>query len=86
MRAEVVHVQVVSVVDEEVQGVKHLLVVADQRHLQVLVDHFLQLLLGFVFLMDKLDLRLLLGFLDEEIGVADDLFGLLLDIFDIANL
>lgn len=29
MRAEVVHVQVVSVVDEEVQGVKHLLVVAD---------------------------------------------------------
>lgn len=36
--------------------------------------------------MDKLDLRLLFRFLDEEISVADDLFGLLLDLFDIANL
>ena len=52
MRAEIVHVEVMSVVDEEVQGVQHLFVITDQRHLQVLVYDLLQLLLGFVFLMN----------------------------------
>ena len=86
MRAEIVHVEVVSVVDEEMQGVQHLFVITDQRHLQVLVYDLLQLLLGFVFLMNELDLRLFFGFLDEEIGVADDLLGLFLDLFDISDL
>lgn len=64
MRAEVVHVQVVSVVDEEMKRVQHLLVVADQRHFQVLIDDLLQLLLRLVLLMDQLDLRLLFRLLD----------------------
>jgi hypothetical protein len=38
--AEVVHEQVVRVIDEKVQSIQHFFVVPDQRHLQVLVDYF----------------------------------------------
>ena len=83
---EVVHKQVVRIVDEEVKSVQHFLVVAYERHLQVLVDYLLQLLLGFVFLVDELDLSLLLGLLEEEVGVSNDLIGLLLYLLDVRNL
>lgn len=73
MRPEIVHEQVVRVVNEEVQSVEHLFVVADERHFQVLVDHLLQLRLGLVFLVDQLDLTLLLGLLQQEVSVTNDL-------------
>lgn len=72
MRPKVIHEKVVSVVDKEVKRVKHLLIVAYQRHLQVLVNHLLQLLLSFVFLVNQLDLPLLLRLFKQEFRVAND--------------
>ena len=40
MRAEVVHEQVMRIVDKEVQGVDHLAVVANQGHFDRLLNHF----------------------------------------------
>ena len=59
MRPKIIHEEVVSIVDEEVQGIQHLLVVAYQRHLQVLVHNLAKLRLGFVLFMDQLNLSLL---------------------------
>ena len=61
------------VVNEKVQRVDHLLVVADERHFQVLVDHLLQLRLGLFLLMNQLYLTLLLRLLQEEVSVTNDL-------------
>lgn len=60
MRPEVVHEQVMSIVDEEMKGVKHLLVIPDQRHLQILIHHLFEFAFGLVFLVDELDLSLLI--------------------------
>ena len=64
MRPEVIHEEIVRVVHEEMQSIHHLFVVSHKRHLQVLVNHLLQLGLCLVLLMDELDLPLLLGFLE----------------------
>ena len=42
MRPEVVHEQVVCIVNKEVQSIQHFFVVAHQWHLQVLVNNFSQ--------------------------------------------
>ena len=73
MGPEIVHKEVVSIVDKEVQGIEHLFVVPDKRHFQILVNDLLKFLLRLILLMDELDLPLLLGFFQEEVCVTDDL-------------
>jgi hypothetical protein len=41
--AEVVHKQVMGIVNEEMESVEHLFVVAYQRHLEILIHNFSQL-------------------------------------------
>ena len=86
MRPEIVHEQVVRIVNEEVQRVEHLLIVADERHLQILVDHLLELRLGLVFFVYELYLTLLLALLDEEVRVPDDLVRALLNLLNVLHL
>ena len=86
MRPKIVHEQVVSVVHEEMKCVKHFLVVADQGHLEILVDNLAELRLRLVFLMDKLDLPLLVRLFQQEVGVPDDLVRLLDDLLNVRRL
>lgn len=82
MRPEVVHEEVVGVVDKEMQSIKHLLVVPNEWHLQVLVHNFLELGSGFILLMDKLDLSLLLRLFEQEVAVPHDLVRLFDNLVD----
>ena len=59
MRAEVVHEQVVRIVDKEVKSVNHLAVVANQGHLYRLFHNLGYSLLGSLLLLKQLDLHLL---------------------------
>ena len=59
MRAEVVHEQVVRIVDKEVKSVNHLAVVANQGHLYRLFHNLGYGLLGSLLLLKQLDLHLL---------------------------
>ena len=77
VRAEVVHEQVVRIVDEEMKSIHHFAVVADERHFNRLLDDFRDCLLRSLLLLQELDLHLLFGFLEEELGLADDLLTLL---------
>ena len=86
VRPEVVHEQVVGVVNEEVQGVEHLFVVANQRHFEILVNHLLELRLGLVLLMDQLYLPLLLRLLEQEIRVPNNFVRLLHYLVDLVSL
>ena len=75
--AEIVHEQVVRVVDEEMECVDHFPVVAYQWHLDRLLDYFRYCLLGPLLLLEQLNLHLLLWLLQEELGLPDDLFAFL---------
>ena len=61
---EIVHEQIVGVVDEEVQGVHHLPVVANEGHLDGLLHDLADGLSGLLFLREQFDLPLLFGLLD----------------------
>lgn len=52
VRSEVVHKQVVSVVNEEVESIKHLLIITNQWHLKVLVNYFFEFRFRFVFFVN----------------------------------
>ena len=84
--AEVVHEQVVGVVDEEVEGVDHLTVVADQGHLYGLLHDLGDGLLGPLLLLQQLNLHLLFGLFKEELGLADHLLALLQGLLDLTRL
>ena len=60
MRAEIVHEQIVRIVDEEVQSVNHLSVVAHERHLDSLLDDLRDRLLRTLLLLKQFHLHLLL--------------------------
>lgn len=83
MRAEVVHEQVVSVVDEEVERVDHLSVVANQWHLDGLLNDLGQRLLCLLLLLEKLHLHLLLGLFHQELSLSDDLLTFLESFLDL---
>lgn len=55
MRAEVVHEEVVRVVNEEVERVEHVSVVLEHGHLQRRLDDLLDLSLGLLSVVDKLN-------------------------------
>ena len=77
MRAEVVHEQIVRVVDKEVQSVDHFAIVTDQWHLDGLLNHLRDGQLGTLLLLQKLNLHLLLTFFQKEFSLANDLLTLL---------
>lgn len=52
VRPEIVHKQIVSIVNEEVKSVEHFFVVADERHFQILVYHFFEFRFCFIFFMN----------------------------------
>ena len=58
MRAEVVHEQVVRIVDKEVKSVNHLAVIANQGHLYRLFHNLGYGLLSSLLLLKQLDLHL----------------------------
>ena len=67
MRAEVVHKQVVSVVDEKVQGVEHVPVVLEHRHLERRLNDLVDLGLSLFAVMYKFN-ALLLVLLPHQVG------------------
>ena len=85
MSAEIVHEQVVRVVDEEMKCVDHFPIVAYQGHLDRLLDHLRYRLLGPLFLLEQLDLHLLLGLLQQELGLPDDLLTFLESFLDLTR-
>ena len=85
MRPEIIHEQIVSVVDEEVQRVQHLLVVAHERHFQILINDLFELGLSLVFFVDQLNLPLLLRLFQEEIGIPYNLIRLLHNFFNVLS-
>ena len=85
MSAEVVHEQVVRVVNEEMKCVDHFSIVAYQWHLDCLLDYLRYCLLGPLFLLEQLNLHLLLGLLQEELGLPDDLFTFLESFLDLTR-
>ena len=54
MRAEVVHEEIVRVVNEEVERVEHVPVVLEHGHLQRRLNDLLDLSLGLLSVVDKL--------------------------------
>lgn len=74
VRREIVHEEVVRIVDEKVKRVDHFAVVADQGHLYCLLDDLTQGLFRAEFFTQQFNLHLLLRFLDQELSLADDLF------------
>ena len=85
MSTEIVHEQVVRIVDEEMECIDHLSVVAYQWHLDRLFDYFRYCLLGPLLLLEQLNLHLLLGLLQEELGLPDDLLAFLESFFDLTR-
>lgn len=85
MSAEVVHEQVVRVVNEEMKCVDHFSIVAYQWHLDRLFDYLRYCLLGPLLLLEQLNLHLLLGLLQEELGLPDDLFTFLESFLDLTR-
>ncbi len=55
MRAEVVHEEIVRVVNEEVECVEHVPVVLEHGHLERRLDDLLDLSLGLLSVVDKLN-------------------------------
>ena len=55
MRSEVIHKQVVRVVHKEVQRVKHVSIVFQNRDLEGLLYNSLDLVLGLLSVVNKLD-------------------------------
>ena len=86
MSAEIVHEQVVRIVDKEVKSVNHLAVVADQGHLYRLLHNLGYGLLGSLLLLKQLDLHLLFGLFQEELGLPDDLLALLQSLLNLIGL
>ena len=82
MRAEVVHEQVVCVVHEEMQCVNHLSVVAHQGHLDRLLNHLRNCLLGSLLFLEQLNLHLLLGLFQQKLGFSDHLLRLFQCLFN----
>ena len=85
MRTEIVHEQVVRVVDEEMKCVDHFPVVAYQWHLDRLFDYFRYCLLGPLLLLEQLNLHLLLRLLQEELGLPNDLLAFLESFLDLTR-
>ena len=86
MRLEVVHEQVVSVVNEEVKCVNHFAVVANERHLNCLFDYFDDRLFRFGLFLKKLDVHLFFRFFEQKVGFSDDLVRLFQSLFDLGGL
>ena len=86
MRAEVVHEEVVCVVDKEVESVHHFAIVADQRHLDSLFDHLRYSLLRSLLLLQQLDLHLLFRLFEQKLGLADHLLTLLQRLLNLIGL
>lgn len=86
VRAKVVHEQVVRVVDEKVERVNHLAVVADQWHFYGLFHYLCDRLLRSLLLLQQLDLHLLFGLFEQELGLADHLLALFQCLLDLARL
>ena len=74
MGAEVVHEEVVGVVDKEMQSVNHFSVVTYQGHFDGLFHDFDNSGFGFSFLLEQFNLHLLFAFLEQELGFTEDLF------------
>ena len=77
MGAEIVHEEVMSVVDEEVQCVYHLAIVSHQRHLDCLFHDLGYGLLCPLLLLEKLNLHLFLRLFEKELCLTDDLLRFL---------
>ena len=73
MSLEVVHEQVVCVVNKEVQCVNHLSVIANQGHFDCLVYDLDNRLFCLVFLLEQFDLHLLLRLFHQEVCFSDQL-------------
>ena len=86
VRTEIVHEQVMCVVDKEVQCVHHLTVVADEGHLDGLFYDLRYRLLSSLLFLKKLNLHLLLRLFKEELGFANDLFALFQCLLNLAGL
>ena len=82
---EIVHEQVVRVVDEEMECVDHFSVVAYQWHLDRLLDYFRYCLLGPLLFLEQLNLHLLLRLFEEELGLSNDLLTFLESFLDLTR-
>lgn len=85
VRLKVVQEQIVRVVYEEVQCVEHFPIVANQWHLDAVLDEFVQLLPSLLLLLQQFNLHLLVGFPEQERGFSAALFGLLKHLVDLAG-
>ncbi len=52
MTSKVVHKQIMCIINKKVQGVQHFFIITNERHFQILIDHFFEFLFRFVFFMD----------------------------------
>ena len=86
VRAEVVHEEIVRIVNEKVKSVDHLAVVANQRHLDRLVNYFLYGGLCALLLLEELYRHLLFRFFQQKFGLSDNLFTLLQSFLNLASL
>ena len=77
MGAEVVHEEVVRIVHKEVKGVYHLSVIANQGHLNRLLDNFRYILLRSLLFLKQFNLHLLFGLFYQELCFSYYLLTLL---------
>jgi len=77
MSAEVVHKEVVRVVDEEMKCIDHFPVVSDEGHLDRLFHNLGDSGLSFRLLLEQLHLHLLLALLEKEFSLTEHLLAFL---------
>ena len=82
MRAEVVHEQIMCIVDKEVKGVHHLSVVSNQWHLDCLFHNLRYGLFCTLLFLQQFNLHLLLRFFQQKFGFSNDLFTLFQILFN----
>lgn len=82
MRAEVVHEQIVRIVDKEMKGVHHLSVVSNQWHLDCLLYDFRYGLFCALLFLQEFNLHLLLRFFSQKFGFSNNLFALFQILFN----
>jgi len=86
VRTEVVHEQIVCVVDKEVKGVNHFSVVSNQWHLDCLLHDLRYGLFCALLFLQELNLHLLLRFFQQKFGFSNDLFTLFQILFNHVSL
>ena len=82
MRAEVVHEQIVCIVDKEVEGVHHLSIVSNQWHLDCLLYDLRYGLFCTLLFLQEFNLHLLLRLFQQKFGFSNYLFTLFQILFN----